>query len=437
MSYRLVFIYFLLLLSILSGCTQKHELPNIIIIMADDLGYGDLGCYGNAQMDTPNLDLLASQGIQFMDFHSNGPVCTPTRAAFLTGRYQQRSGLEGVIYAKGQTRETGLALSEETLAEVLKSEGYATGIMGKWHLGYQQAYNPIYQGFDQFYGYVSGNVDYHSHYDYTGIYDWYHNLDTVVQKGYVTDLITQNATAFIEQHRHQPFFLFVSHEAPHAPFQGRQDSAHRFPDRTYSYYGPEEKHSTYQEMIEVMDEGVGEIINSLKRLELTENTLVFFFSDNGPEKGVGSTGRLSGRKGSLWEGGHRVPGIVYWEGKLRHQISQEVVMSFDIFPTILSIIGNTDAERLSLDGRDISPLLFKQEALDEQPLFWRYRNQRAVRMGAWKLLINKSDTALFNLREDPKELNNLGLSQVQTKMSLLNELIHWEKELANTPQKTH
>jgi arylsulfatase A-like enzyme len=161
--------------------------PNIIVIMADDLGYGGIGCYGEPSIKTPNIDALARNGLRFTDFHSNAPVCTPTRAALLTGNYQQRSGLEGVIYVRGEAREAGLDPSQITIAELLKNNGYATGIMGKWHLGYNKEFNPVHHGFDEFYGYVSGNVDYHSHYDNAGIYDWWHNLDSIQEEGYVTD----------------------------------------------------------------------------------------------------------------------------------------------------------------------------------------------------------------------------------------------------------
>ena len=183
------------------GRSRYRNIPrakaNIIIIMADDLGYGDIGCYGNTTIKTPNLDAIAAGGMKFTDFHSNGAVCSPTRAALLTGRYQQRCGIEGVIYAKGSTRETGIPLQEITFAEVLKSAGYKTAIFGKWHLGYNVKFNPTKQGFDEFRGYVSGNVDYHSHIDGAGMEDWWKNDEKVPEEGYSTDLITKHAIRFI------------------------------------------------------------------------------------------------------------------------------------------------------------------------------------------------------------------------------------------------
>ncbi len=187
---------FLCLLSlVIFGCTEKKQ-PNIILIMADDLGYGDLGCYGGDHIQTPNIDRLADLGIRFLDYHSNGAVCSPTRAALMTGRYQQRCGIEGVVTAAGH-RHTGLSAEEYTLADYLGSKGYTTGIIGKWHLGYDTAFFPGNNGFDYFKGYVSGNVDYHSHIDQTGHYDWWLNKDTIIEEGYTTDLITDAAVQFI------------------------------------------------------------------------------------------------------------------------------------------------------------------------------------------------------------------------------------------------
>ncbi len=426
----------LLLLSIslllLLNCEGPQELtrPNLILIMADDLGYGGIGCYGNQEIKTPHLDAMAANGIKFTDFHSNGTVCTPTRAALLTGRYQQRSGLEGVIYVRGETRQVGMDTSETTIAELLKQAGYATGIMGKWHLGYRPEYNPVHHGFDEFYGYVSGNVDFHSHYDNAGIYDWWHNLDSVKEEGYVTDLITEHAVAFIDRHKQQPFFLYVPHEAPHAPFQGRQDTAYRFPNREFSYYGPvEDKHAAYREMVEVMDEGIGKIIQALEAHGLEQNTLVFFLSDNGAEENYGDNGPLNGHKTNLWEGGHRVPAIAYWPGKIQAKTSDETLMSFDLFPTFLELANVSAPANRELDGQDLTPHLLENKALPERSLFWKYRNQKAVRKGKWKLLINKKDTFLYDLRADLSESHNLASQNRQIVDELSEELAAWEREV--------
>lgn len=418
----------------LYSCRKKQpdrELrPNIILIMADDLGYGGLSSYGNKQYDTPNIDYLAENGITFTDFHANAPVCTPTRAALVTGRYQQRNGLEGVIYVQGKTRQTGLSPDEITIAELLGQAGYRTGIMGKWHLGYKQKYNPAHQGFDEFYGFVSGNIDYHSHYDNSGIYDWWHNTDSLYEEGYATDLITRHAVDFIRENKDRPFFLYVAHAAPHVPFQGRSDSAYRFPDKEFSYYGPvKDRQATYAEMVQVMDEGVGDILDALQAETLQSNTLIIFCSDNGGLDPYADNGQLRGSKTSLWEGGHRVPAIAFWPGRIEQGISDETVMSFDFFPTILEVADVAVPKNLKLDGVNLSPVLFGGEGLPDRDLFWRYRDQLAMRRNRWKLMIDKEDTLLFDLHKDIAEQNNIKDQHPALVEELLSALRRWEQEV--------
>jgi arylsulfatase A-like enzyme len=418
----------------LTACKDKTEpvtapRPNIIIILADDLGYGGIGCYGNTSIKTPNINALAADGIKFTDFHSNGSVCTPTRAALLTGKYQQRSGLEGVIYVKGDTRKVGLDSSQVTVAELLKDNGYATGVMGKWHLGYRKEFNPVHHGFDEFYGYLSGNIDYHSHYDNAGIYDWWHNLDSISEKGYSTDLITDHSVDFIDKNRGRPFFLYISHEAPHVPFQGRNDPAYRFPDKEFSYYGPvDDRISTYKEMVEVMDEGVGKVMEALRRNGLEENTLVFFLSDNGAEE-FGDNGGLNGDKISLLEGGHRVPAIAYWKSKIEPRVSSEILISMDLAPTVLSLAGLKIPKETEFDGIDVSNTLLNESPIGQRTLFWRYLDQKAVRENQWKLLINEKDTLLFDMEEDIAENSDLSDSHKNILHDLVDKLGVWESDI--------
>lgn len=405
--------------------------PNLILIMADDLGHAGIGCFGNEEIQTPYLDQLAAEGLRFSNYYANSTVCTPTRAALLTGRYQQRSGMEGVIYVKGPTREVGMSPNEITLAELLKTQGYATGIMGKWHLGYDKAFFPTEQGFDEFYGYVSGNIDFHSHYDNAGIYDWWHNQDSLIEEGYVTDLITQHALDFIDQHQHEPFLLYIPHEAPHAPFQGRNDPGYRYPDQEFSYYGPvEDKATAYKEMVEVMDEGIGRIIEKIKTLKLDENTLIVFVSDNGAERDYGHNGSLRGWKTNLFEGGIRVPGITWWPGKIPAGETDLPVMSFDWMPTFLSLSGTPLPEDLKLDGQDLSGLLLQGDPLPQRPLFWRYRAQKVIRDDHWKLLVDeKEGSMLFNLQADPNETIDLAAEQPELVQKLTQKLVAWELEM--------
>lgn len=411
--------------------SRAPEKPNIILIMADDLGYGDIGCYGSAKIRTPNLDALARGGMKFTDYHSNCPVCSPTRAALLTGRYQQRSGIEGVVYAKGPTRQTGLALKETTFAEVLKRRRYATALFGKWHLGYNVEFNPARQGFDEFRGYVSGNVDYHSHIDGAGYDDWWKNLEKVPEEGYTTDLITKHGVDFIKRHEDEPFCLYLPHEAPHSPYQGRNDPPERLPGgKKGKKARGEEITRTYKEMVEVMDTGIGRIVNAVKRLGLERKTFIFFCSDNGANK-RGSNGVLSGYKGSLWEGGHRVPAIAYWPGMIKPgTTTDQTVMGMDLFATMVAIAGAKLPAGLRLDGVDLLGMMTKSEKLPDRTVFWRYRNQKAARKGPCKLLVRNKKKTLYNLDEDIAEKNDLSEKQPRILKELKDELAAWEKEVS-------
>jgi len=411
--------------------SNASDKPNIILIMADDLGYGDIGCYGSTKISTPYIDALASGGMKFTDYHSNCPVCSPTRAALLTGRYQQRAGIEGVIYAKGPTRQTGLALEETTFAEVLKTRGYATGIFGKWHLGYNVQFNPARQGFDEFRGYVSGNVDYHSHIDGAGFDDWWKNLEKVPEEGYCTDLITKHGIDFIERHKDEPFCLYLPHESVHSPYQGRNDPPQRLPGgKKGKKARREEIARAYKEMVEVMDEGIGKIVETVRRLGLKRKTFIFYCSDNGATKN-GSNGALAGYKGSLWEGGHRVPAVAYWPGRIKPgTVTNQTTLGMDMYPTMASIAGAKIPAGLKLDGVDLLGMLTENRKLPERTLFWRYRKQKAVRKGPWKLLVQGDSVRLCNLDNDLGEKNNLAGAKPEMLKTLQDELASWEQEVS-------
>jgi len=429
------FIFFILILFLISCSTPKENPPNIILIMADDLGYGDISCFGSDFIQTPVLDKLASEGIRFTDYHSNGSVCTPTRAALMTGNYQQRAGLEGVIYAAMGKRIYGLASSEKTLAEYFKEAGYATAIFGKWHLGYKPEFKSTLHGFDEFYGYVSGNVDFISHRDGIGLYDWWHNTDTCYDEGYVTDLITDYALKFMERNKEKPFLLYLPHEAPHYPYQGRNDKADRLPGVKFHAHGSRpDKKQAYKEMVEIMDENIGRVMQKLTELELDKNTLVIFCSDNGATN-LGDNGGLRGHKISLWEGGHRVPAVAWFPGKIKAgTVSNSMVLSMDWLPTLLSVAGVQVEDKF--DGVDISAVLFRQKEIEKRPVFWRYRNQWVARKGDWKYLKNKEGEYLFNLKDDVVEQNNLLDSNVEKTNELKELLREWEREMERYKQQT-
>lgn len=422
-----------------SACKiTKEKPPNIILIMADDLGYGELSCYGSNWVNTPNIDRLAAEGLKLTDFHSNGPVCSPTRAALMTGKYQQRTGVEGVITAANH-RDVGMGLKEITLAEELKKQGYITGIVGKWHLGYAKRFNPIFQGFDSFEGYVSGNIDYHAYIDQEGYYDWWSDTTLTKQHGYTTDLITQYGMAFIREHlpakTGKPFFLYLPHEAPHYPIQGRHDTPVREEgNKKYIRKVPKDSvHAIYTEMIEVMDEGVGKIMQTLKAEGLEENTIFIFCSDNGAAARRGDNGVLRSYKASLYEGGHRVPAIIRYPGKISAgSTSNTTVMSMDLLPTLLDFAGGQPSGE-NIDGVSIKNLLLNDKALQERDLFWSFKNQRAMRKGKWKLVTTiKADSItneLFDLSIDLSEKNDLSVEYPELKKEMIEEIENWYEDV--------
>lgn len=445
---------------------RSGERPNIIVIMADDLGYGDLGGPWGGKAKTPHLDQLAREGLRFTDFHSNGAMCTPTRASLLTGRYPQRMGFERAYATKGR-EERGIASpgnQEITVASYLRKAGYATGMFGKWHLGKHASANPVRFGFDEFRGLTDGDGDYFSKVDRFGGGDWWHNEELAYQSGYATTVITDNAIRFIERHRTKPFFLYVPYLAVHFPWQTSSDSelATRQPgeDFTSGKPGPHSKLGPHQpgeipdvmqRMIEELDEGVGRLLASLRQHDLDRTTLVFFTSDNGayihyldpdyvdpaaaklpapdwPQ--VGSNGPLRGQKTQLHEGGHRVPAIAWWPGKIAPgRITHETTMTMDILPTAMDLLG---LDLLSaqgpnaLDGVSLLPLLLRGEAPAPRTLFWRTPTQKAVREGSWKLV----NGALYNLAEDIGESRDLAAQRPELVRQLTTKLAAWEQQMA-------
>jgi arylsulfatase A-like enzyme len=412
-----------------TGANDGPARPNIVLIMADDLGYGDISCYGG-WISTPNVDALAAGGMRFTDYHSNGAVCSPTRAALLTGRYQQRCGIDAVVTASGPARETGMAQKEITFAEVLKQRGYVTGLFGKWHVGYRVRFNPTKQGFDEFIGYVSGNVDYHTHIDQAGIDDWWKRDEKVPEEGYVTDLITKHAVDFLRRHKNEPFCLYLPHEAPHYPYQGRTDPPERLPGggKGKKAQGAEIKRA-YREMVQVMDESIGRVVETIRELGLEQRTFIFFCSDNGANK-QGTNAPLRGNKGSLWEGGHRVPAVAYWPGRIKPGgVCDQTVLGMDLFPTMAALAGAKLAAGLALDGVDLTRTLTYGERLPERTLFWAYRKQRAVRKGPWKLLVQDDSVRLFNLDDDLGEQHDLAKAEPEMVATLRAELAAWERDV--------
>jgi len=425
----------------LSVCSLIHgqdAKPNVIFIMADDLGYSDLSCYGSETIETPHLDKLASTGVRCTDFHSNGAVCSPTRAALMTGRYQQRSGVRGVVTAANH-RDKGLALDEWTMAEAMKELGYETALFGKWHLGYDAKFNPIHQGFDRFNGFVSGNIDYNNHIDQEGHFDWWIQNELQDEPGYLTDLITDHTLTFLSQERTKPFFLVLHHGAPHYPIQGREHPGVRVLGKPVRQQPRPKLKSPVKEvrksMIEVMDEGIGKIVAKLEEEGLRENTLLVFCSDNGPD-GSGDAGPLRGRKGSVFEGGHRVCGIFNLPGTLDKGVECDTtIATMDMLPTFVKFAGGQVAVERKLDGIDVMPIL-KGETVERQPIFWQHGKGWAVRHGKWKLVVYPDRESLFDLDADLAEQNNLAKTSPDQFASMMSLLDEWKTEMDQIPNLT-
>lgn len=444
---------FLLLAAGCGGASSAARLaardaPNVVLIMADDLGYGDVSAFGGGWVETPHLARMAREGMSLTDFHAGGPVCSPTRASLMTGRYQQRAGLADVIYAaRNRNRHHGLHQQEFTIAELAKQAGYRTGIFGKWHLGYRTIYNPTRNGFDRFQGFVSGNVDYVSHMDGIGVHDWWRDDENIHEDGYSTHLITKHALRFIEQNRGRPFFAYVAHEAPHWPYQGPSDARIRKEGGEKVRTPPRQTddvdyvRSRYRQMVQEMDTGIGQILDTLERLDLAHETLVLFFSDNGPKQPYGSAGALRGWKGSVFEGGHRVPAVAWWPGQVQAGSQSDALsITLDILPTVAEVIDREPPAGLTLDGASLLAVLREGATLPARRLFWEWQGQQAMRDGSWKLVRNALEsnsadervegTRLYNLDTDVAESNDLSGQYPKRVDRMTKALDAWRKEVA-------
>nr|WP_252738710.1 sulfatase-like hydrolase/transferase [Psychrosphaera sp. B3R10] len=417
---------------------------NIIIIMADDLGYGDLGSY-NGKQKTPNLDQLAKEGMRFTDFHSSGTVCSPTRAGLITGRYQHRSTVDGVVNAdpKHPSHSFGVdPKSQITFPSLVKSQGYKTALIGKWHIGYQQRYHPMNFGFDRFVGFLSGNIDYISHYDRQGTFDWWHNNEQVKEEGYSTHLITKHATDFINANKEKPFVLYVAHEAVHDPMQGPNSRIQRGPNKQKQDKNIKAS-DVYKEVLTELDISVGKIVETVKRAGISHNTLILFTSDNGPMS-LSSAGVLRGKKGSLFEGGHRVPTIAWWPNKIeQNTVNNQLATTLDIMPTILSLSGASVPKDHQLDGIDLIPTFLGQQETKRE-LFWRNGGltvkatslltkdkSKAMRSGKWKLVVSPyyKKSQLYDLSKDISEQHNVAKNHPDLVKEMTTKVKAWEDKI--------
>jgi N-acetylgalactosamine-6-sulfatase len=433
---------------------KERQRPNIILFLADDLGYGDLLCYSKDGLQTPVIESIANQGVRFTTFYSNGSNSSPTRTALLTGRYQQRvGGLECAIGINNvgryddairlrETHDLGLPVSETSIARMLKNAGYNTAICGKWHLGYEDKFSPNLHGFDYAFYALGGGMDYFHHrekQDPLAPIVLYQNGKPVDKPGYFTDLIGEESIKFLDaQTKRAPFFLYVPFTAPHAPYQGPEDYRPEIlPDSSYLWDQSKGPKHVYHAMIRRMDETIGKILNRLEEKGMSDKTLVIFMSDNGGTSS-GDNKPLRGNKGNMFEGGIRVPCVVKWPGKIpAGMVSEQPCITMDFSASIVRIAGAIPPENRTFDGMDILKHIEERQPVEDRTLYWRDRRgmqtRKAVRHGNLKYIwLNNSgkiEEYFFDLGNDMTEKTNLLSSRPDDVVHLKSLLEAWEEEV--------
>jgi arylsulfatase A len=403
-----------------------------VIILADDLGHGDLGVTGAPDIRTPNIDGLAAEGVRFTHAYANAPVCSPTRAALLSWQYQQRTGVDRVIYAT--ERDRGMALQNRLLPSFLKEAGYATGIIGKWHLGYPREHFPTRFGFDEFVGFVVGNIDYLSHTDRLENHDIWRGEKEFFDERYFTGLIADEAIDFIDRHAEERFFLYLPFNAPHDPFQGPEHRSTAGDQQVTRKVN--RTRAVFRSMVESMDSNIGRVLEKLDAAGIGNETVVFFMSDNGSLPVVARNEPFRGHKTTLWEGGIRTPLIARWRDVFpQGGTVDEMAIGMDLFATALDLAGVTPAENRPMDGVSLLPVLERTGGIDREALYFRYQRprgplQKAVIHNGWKYLSdNASVEHLFDLAQDPGEQNDLAAAEAARFRELREKWVAWEEEV--------
>ncbi|MBL8242072.1 MAG: sulfatase-like hydrolase/transferase [Bryobacterales bacterium] len=422
----------------LAAAPAARRRPNIVLILADDLGSADLSCYGSKDLRTPAIDSIAAGGLRFRQAYANAPECSPSRCALLTGRYQQRvGGLECAIGLANVGRydeavwlqergELGLPTTEMTLPKLLKKQGYSTAIFGKWHLGYHDKFGPNGHGFDEFFGILGGAADYFKYTEQDGAMVLRHNAKSVHLSGYLTDLVGENASKWLQKRtKNTPFFLYVPFTAPHNPFQTREDEA-----KPLAQWNGANRPAILK-MIEQMDERIGGILRQIDAMGERENTIVLFMSDNGAPVG-GSNAPLRGGKSQVYEGGIRMPLVIRWPGVLAPgSTTDQVTLMMDVTATLAAAAGVTGAK---FDGINLLGEWRGERPVRKRTVFWRYKREKnrrkAVRDGDWKLVSNNGKEELFDLRADPEEKEDRIGARPEEAARLRQLLAGWEKATA-------
>ena len=427
--------------------------PNFIIFLTDDQGYGDLSCMGATDFRTPNLDRMANSGVRFTDWYSNSPVCSPSRAALLTGRYPGNAGVRSIL--AGHRTATGLPSEVPTIAYALKKLGYYTAMSGKWHLGLADGSRPENHSFDDWFGFMAGCIDFYSHIFYwqmnrdgrSQFHDLWENGTEIYRDGeYFTELITEYAVKYIREsiRQNKPFFLYIPYNAPHYPMHAPAKYVERFPKLSWD-------RQIMAAMLSAVDDSVGQILNEVERQGLLDNTFTYFQSDNGPSRETrnwldgtqdpyygGSAGRLKGHKFSLYDGGIRSPGIMSWPDRIPPlQVISEPGVAMDVFPTFVSAAGGNMSD-YQLDGKNILPMLTDGEPSPHEAIFWEMGTQTAVRRGKWKLVLKgqlvegtsaENEVHLANLETDMEERNNLKDEYPDLTAALTQLAQTWREEI--------
>lgn len=407
--------------------TAQSSRPNIIYIMADDMGYADLSCYGHKDFQTPHLDKLASQGVKFMNAYAAAPICTPTRTAFMTGRYPARTPVGLMEPLRGGRKDSlvGLTANYTSVATLLKKNGYETYLVGKWHLGFDSLHSPLKNGFDYFFGFNSGGTDYISHTNRNGRGDLYENKTLIKEEGYITDLWRNKSVEIISAQHPKPFFLSIMFNAPHWPWQapGDQPYADTVP---WQARGSKEK---YAAMIKSLDDAVGKIMQAIDDKNIAGNTLVIFTSDNGGEQ-FSDMGIYAGKKGQLHEGGIREPAFIRWPGTIApNTITPQVAITMDWTATILAAAKVQPEPSLALDGINLLPVCTGNKKIVERTFFWRLfqdGEQKAMRQANWKYLQYEKGEFLFNIVNDPSEKTDIKAKHPDIFIQLKKKYSEWE-----------
>ncbi|MEM7454107.1 MAG: sulfatase-like hydrolase/transferase [Planctomycetota bacterium] len=418
----------------------QTKMPNVVVLFSDDAGYADFGfqpdCSEDMKQLTPYIDSIAADGARFSNAYMSGPVCSPSRAGLMTGRYQQRFGYDNNL---PPGFESGLDLSETFMSTRLRELGYSTGLIGKWHLGYPDQYHPNERGFDWFYGCLQGSRSYFPIEQPSPHRVILENREPTAETSYVTDRFGEAACRFITEHKDEPFFLFVSFTTPHGPLQPKESDAER------TAHIEATKRSKYAGLIVSLDDNVGRILSCLDEYGLEENTLVIFTNDNGGQTKTGAMNTpLQGSKGQIWEGGIRVPWAMRLPGTIEAgSVIDDPVIALDILPTIVELSGHEIQAEWELDGISLYPRLSGEtDSLPQRPLFWRAggtHGRRAMRMGEWKIVDNRDGRdgepvpMLFNLSTDIAEENDLSDEHPEVLGNLIDRLDEWESELVPVP----